>query len=301
MLLNAHMRLSFEALGITVNHRKDEREYPEALCMGLLAVEMVLVVVCLVQICRFWKHRVFLKKVVHMLIILHMIACIFQAVDIAGVYKRFLHEVTFIFCSLLYLSVLLLWVDFYENLERGFRIQFLQSNTLLWFMCGYAWFYLGMWFAIHYYAFDGKDEESLLSSYTAWWHLSFYAVILVGMLQVSYCIVAMLGKSHFPILTNRCVTFARRTSRTLGVVCFCFFLRFFSTLLFVLCQFLPVVMPQFEWDTWLGFLILYLFDRILPVLVFVILMRRVPSVHPQCNNNNDGSDSQYSLRGINSS
>jgi len=287
--LRAHIRLSFEDIGI-ISHPNEKQQYPLPLVIGILMVEATIVVVCLVQLCRFMKYRVFLKKVVHILIVLEMLACMFQAVDIPSVYKRFLHEVTFISCSLLYFSVFLLWVDFYENLKRGLRIRFLQSNSLLLFMCGYACIYLGVWTLIQHGAFSAFDEE-WLTSYSIWLHLSFYASVSAGMIQVSYSIITLLRRSHYPILTNRCIGLAKRTSRTLCIVCCCFVFRFFSTLIFVLCQSLPNTKSLLPWDTWLGFLMLYLFDRILPVLAFVILMRRVPSYI--------GNDNQCSLRGIN--
>jgi len=286
-----------EDLGIHLHHQPFNKDN-SMITLGLLLLEILIVIICCIQLCRFLKHRLFLKKLVHTLIIIQMTTCIIQAIDLPSVYSRFLHEVSFVLCSLLFFSVLLLWVDFYENMKRGFRIRVLQSHTLLWYMWIYACSYLGLWLLIEYFAFGGSNEGWVLTTYTTWWHLTFYTIATVSMIHISYSIVNMLGKSCFPALTSRCLSFVRKTSRTLFFVCVCFGLRFSSTLLFAIYPHLPAFIPVVPWDSEIAFLVLYLLDRILPVVLFMILMRRVPKMTSSCSYIS-ASDVHYSLGGIN--
>jgi len=287
-----HISLSFADIGMLSKDQR-QRENLTVVTLVLLILEVIIACLCMVQLLRFMQYRVFLKKVVHALIIVEMLACIFQAVDIVDiVYERFLHEATFVICSLLYLSVFLFWVDFLENLKNGSSITILRSKKLLLYMGAYACVYLGLWLAIQRAFFT--DEEWRLTIISRWWHLIFYASLSIGMVRVSYSIRAMLQESQFPILTHRCFAIVKKASKTLYVVSSCFMLRSFATILFIVCQNVPL-QPPMHWDSWIGFLILYLFDRILPVLVFIVLMRHVPNAQT-CNM---GIDSPFSLRGVN--
>lgn len=65
-------------------------------------------------------------------------------------------------------------------------------------------------------------------------------------------------------------------SQLLILVCFCFVIRVGSALLFVCIHHATHAVPT-QWHTQGGFFLIYLLDRILPVIVFMILMRNTPS------------------------
>jgi len=275
--------LSFEDLGLYNKHQNktsDEERVDLGITSTFLFIECTILLICLYQLLRFSKcaGRLYLKKVVHVLIAIEMAVCMLQAVDIPYVYEEFLHEATFIFCSLIYLIVLLFWFDFYYKLSRGEGILFLRKRSFLVSITLYILLHIGVFVATQCIVFP--RQPWLLPPYVVWWHLAFYTSMMIGIFYVA----TRISGSIYGLYSNVRIKFFKRTAKLLVVVGCCFIIRFLGTLLFVYLHHNPTAVPA-AWDTQEGFVIIYMCDRIIPVVVFMILMRKMPT------SSNQGSES----------
>jgi len=263
--------ISFEDLGIYSSIQTSNKNVNTITTYSLISIECIILFLCIYQLFRFFKFgKLYLKKVIHVLIVFSMTVCIAQATKIPPVFEELLHEASFVFCSLIYFAVMLFWVDFYQKLTQGKGLLFLQQRTFVICMAVYVLLYMGV-FATAQFLLYG-NQVSVLPSIAVWWHLAFYAIVMIGMLCVTVFIAGTI-KSMF--LSVR-IRFFKKTAKILALICGCFILRFLGTLLFVLIHYKPSAIPS-AWDTPEGFVLIYLFDRIIPVLVFIIVMRKIPS------------------------
>jgi len=268
--------LSFEDLGLYRKHHNQtrlEERTDLGVTLGLLSIECIILFICLFQLLRFILNcpgRLYLKKVVHALIALEMLVCMLQAVNIPSFYEEFLHEATFIFCSLIYFNVLLFWYDFYCKLSKGEGITFLRKRLFLVCIALYIILHIGAFITTQYVAFPQQPWR--LPPYVVWYHLAFYTCIMLGIFYVA----ARISGSICGLFFNVRKRFFKKTAKLLSVVGCCFVIRFLGTLLFVFLHHNPTAVPPF-WETQPGFVMIYMCDRIIPVVVFMILMRKLPS------------------------
>jgi len=264
--------LSFEDLGIySSTQARNNPDTNTIISYSLISIESIILLICIYQLIRFFKNgKLYLKKVIHVLILFSMTVCIVQATNIPEIFEELLREAYFVFCSLVYFAVLLFWVDFYQKLTQGRGLLFLQQRTFVLCMVVYVLLYIGGFATAQLVLFG--TENSILPSIAVWWHLAFYTAVMVGMLGVT----VLIGGTIKSMFLNVRVRFFRKTAKILAVVCGCYIVRFLGTLLFVLIHYKPSMMPA-EWDSPEGFLIIYVFDRIVPVIVFIIVMRKIPS------------------------
>jgi len=263
--------ISFEDLGIYSSVQKRHNHTNAIITYSLIAIECIILFVCIYQLFRFFKFgKLYLKKVIHVLIVFSMSVCLAQAAKIPPVFEELLHEASFVFCSLIYFAIMLFWIDFYQKLTQGKGLMFLQKRTFVICMACYVLLYMGSFAAAQCFLYGTK--ASVLPSIAAWWHLAFYTILMIGMLSVTVFIAGTI-KSMF---LNVRIRFFKKTAKILALICGCFILRFLGTLIFVLIQFKPSSIPA-KWDSPEGLIVIYLFDRIIPVLVFIIVMRKIPS------------------------
>jgi len=159
--------LSFEDLGLYRKHHNQtrlEERTDLGVTLGLLSIECIILFICLFQLLRFILNcpgRLYLKKVVHALIALEMLVCMLQAVNIPSFYEEFLHEATFIFCSLIYFNVLLFWYDFYCKLSKGEGITFFTETPL---SCLYCFVYNTTYRRFYYHAIRSFPATAMEAS-----------------------------------------------------------------------------------------------------------------------------------------
>jgi len=264
--------LSFEDLGIySSTQARNNPDTNTIISYSLLSVESIILLICIYQLLRFFKHgKLYLKKVIHILILFSMTVCIVQGTNIPAIFEEMLREAYFVFCSLVYFAVLLFWVDFYQKLTQGRGLLFIQKRTFVVYMVVYVLLYMAGFIAAQLLVY-GK-ETSILPSIAVWWHLVFYSALMLGMLSVTL----LIGGTIKSMFLNVRVRFFRKTAKMLAVVCACYIIRFIGTLSFVLIHYKPSMLPTL-WDSPEGFAIIYVFDRIVPVIVFLVVMRKIPS------------------------
>jgi len=266
--------LYFEDLGIhIVQDREKDLDVKTYITLSLLSIECTILLICIYQLWRFFQHeaRLRLKKLIHSLIALQMIVCLLQAVHIPDIYEEFLGETAFVFCSLIYFSVLLFWYDFHQKLKLGKGIEFIKQNPFVICIIVYILFYMGA-FGTAQYLLNYYKKDFNLPAVAVWWHLALFTFLVVGIIYVTVLIFATTRRLYVSVR----IRFFRRTAQILVVVCCCFFVRFLGTLLFIFLHHKPEYVMK-GWDTPTGFAIIYMFDRIIPVVVFMVLMRKVPS------------------------
>jgi len=268
--------LYFEDLGIhLVQDRERDVNIKTYITLSLLSIECTILLICIYQLYRFFKHgRLHLKKLTHILIALQMIVCMLQAIKISDVYEEFLGETTFAFCSLIYLVVLLFWFDFHQKLKQGSGILFLKQPAFAICIVLYVILYTSA-FAVAEFLLLDSQQALKLPSYVAWWHLAFFTGTMIACL----CVTIAISNTTRGLYQTVRVRFFKKTAKILSVICCCFILRFLGTLLFIFLHHKPESVPK-GWDTPMGFVIIYLFDRIIPVVVFMVLMRKVPGAVP---------------------
>jgi len=275
--------LYFEDFGIhfTPNDQDKNVNIKTDITIALLSIQCIILFICIFQLLRFFNYaKLYLKKVMHFLVALQMIVGILQVINIPDPWEELLDETTFVFSSLTYCAVLLFWFDFHHKLKQGKGIAFLQTRAFLICTASYVILYIGSFaFAL---LLLSKEEAMKLPSYIIWWHLAFYTCAMMAALTITIIIANTTMGLYFTVR----IRFFKKTAKILAVVCCCFIIRFLGALLFAFIHHKRSAVPH-GWDTPLGFAIIYMFDRIIPVVIFMILMRKLPSVtHPNASLSN---------------
>jgi len=229
---------------------------------GIVGLESVILLISFIQLIRFSKfNRLYLKKSMHTLIICQMIVCIIlKTVEMSDGVRELVEEGGFVFSLLMYLAMILFWCDFHMKLTRGFGMPFLQTPTFVGLIGGYV---------VVYMLTFGYLKQCTFPFYFSigWWHATCYGVAMIAMFWTTLSILTTIRSLYFTVRTK----FFRKTAEILGLVCCCFVFRLLGSLFMI-----PGMRPS-SFNSEIGLILIYLQEKIIPLCVFMILLRKVPS------------------------
>jgi len=261
---------------------------------GLAAAIFTMTIFQLIRITRLKVDSTYFKQIVHISIALQMIGCVMQNLEIADVtdYPCWVYfaiqEFDFLTEAAAYFTLMLFWTNFYFRIVHGRVLCPFQSNVFGVCILISALLYLSLFcsFCYDYVQDDCHTGWLILRKYLYWWHVSFFIVTAIVFLVITIKIWIQIRTLHGRF---------RHKRKTLKVLGFLAVLTVFRSLVDLVFEHVPETsrIAFIYWDTWVGFFAYFMLESIMPSVIFLLLLGRIPSAEQRERQNRSRFDSGY--------
>jgi hypothetical protein len=141
-------------------------------------------------------------------------------------------------------------------------------------------------FLAYYYIDDCQQGWHLLRLYLYWWHVGFFAVSAVIFLIITIKLYLKIDS-----LNGR----FKKKKRTLKVLGFLAILTVFRSMVDGVFEHVPESnkIAFIYWDTWIGFFTYFTLESLIPSVIFLLLLGKIPSLEQRERLNRSRYDSGF--------
>jgi len=261
---------------------------------GLAAAILTITSIKLVRISYHTPDPSYCKKIVHISIAIQMIGCIMQNLEIANVtqYDCWLYfaiqELNFLTEGAAYFTLLMFWTNFYFRIVHNRVLWPFQSNAFGISVTVVAAAYLSLfcWYCHKKVEDDCRTGWYILRIYLYWWHVGFFIIAAIAFLVITIKLRIQIETLHGRFKHKR---------KTLKVLSVLAILTVFRSVVDGVFEHVPETnkIAFIYWDTWVGFFTYFMLESLIPSVIFLILLGKIPNAQQRERQNASRFDSGY--------